>query len=416
MSDAEPVIDVRDVHRGFDVFARPLDMLLESLWGRQRHQTIWALKGISFTVDRGEVLGILGPNGAGKTTLLRVLAGTLVPTSGEARINGKASAILELGAGFHPDMSGRENIFLGALCLGARRAETQARLESVIAFSELGDWIDRPLRTYSTGMRARLAFSVAISLNPDVLIVDEALAVGDVRFQRKCYAEFEALKEQGRTIIFVTHAPHLVELICDRALYLRDGAIVAAGAPRDVAGRYLEDMFGGDAGALPAADDSGSEARRYGDGRARIVEVGILNSQGHATSQVTSGDSCTIFSRIRCETERIDDLMPGISITTREGVVLFAVNPLLERLDAIPLERGQVLEARVSIRLALAPGDYFATFGAWGLLADTHYDRRVDALHIKVSGEARLSQSLVNLEPEYRLTLLPEDEKKRRVT
>lgn len=400
----ETAIALRGISKVFRVYNSPSDLMWELLSGRPRHRNFAALTDVSFTVKRGEVVGLIGRNGAGKSTLLRIIAGTLEASSGELRVDGRISAILELGTGFNPDYTGRENIYLGGLCLGLTRQEIRAREAEIIAFSELEDFIDQPFKTYSSGMQARLTFSVAVSVDPDILIVDEALAVGDARFQRKCFRKFEEFRAAGCTILFVTHQTGVVEAICDRAIYMSAGKVVADGAPREVVGLYLKDMFGTKdepPAVAPQRQTEEGETLRYGTGEVSIINCGILDDTGRPAGVQISGKRYTIFCDVRCNVDEITDLNIGISITTKTGICLVAANSVRHRVAISPMRRGDLIRVTLDVDLNLGPGDYFVTFGAWGLFADKHYDRRVDALHLVVHGEPCLDLSLVNMRPQY---------------
>ena len=227
MSDT--AIRAASLGKVFRVWRHPSDILKEALTGRRHHSEFEALRDVSFDVARGSVVGIMGRNGAGKSTLLRIIAGTLDATSGRVSVAGRISAILELGTGFHPEYSGRENVFLGGLCLGLTRAEIAARLDEIVAFAELEEFIDRPFRTFSSGMQARLTFAVATAVDPDILIIDEALAVGDARFALKSFDRVRQFRRQGKSILLVSHNINQVVSICDRALLLEKGRILRTG-------------------------------------------------------------------------------------------------------------------------------------------------------------------------------------------
>lgn len=410
MSDTGGTVVIRaeQISKRFDIYARPSDLLTELLTRRPRHSEFWALRNVSFEVCAGEVLGIIGRNGAGKSTLLKILTGTLERTAGHLWVQGRLSSILELGTGFHPDFSGRENIYLNGLCLGMSRSEIDRKIDGIVAFSELTTFIEQPLKTYSTGMQARLAFSTAIAVDPDILVVDEALAVGDVRFQRKCFGRFEELRDRGKTILFVSHSADTIDTICDRVIYLADGQIRAHGPARVVTGLYLKETLGGGANSkthIRTPDDTNPQYR-YGTGEAEITEYAVLDSQGRPALILESGGDYTLLCKVQCHHPEIAGLNVGFNIQNVHGVRLFAINPILAGVRPPALKRGDVLEVRVAVKLWLAPGDYFMTFGAWAAGEPSHFDRRVDALQLRVVGDSRNSASLVNLQPEYSMEVV----------
>ena len=239
MSDrADVVVRVAHLSKMFRIYATPSDYLREFLLRRPRHKEFWALQDVSLEIRRGEVVGIIGRNGAGKSTLLRIIAGTLDKTSGEVSTRGKVAAILELGTGFHPAYTGRENVYMGGLCLGMSRAEIDRKLDWIIRFSGLAEVMDQPLRTYSSGMQSRLAFTIAISVEPDVLIIDEALATGDAFFVGQCLERISEICKSGTTVLFVSHSTFLVQRLCDRCIHIDKGRIVDQGDALDVTSRY----------------------------------------------------------------------------------------------------------------------------------------------------------------------------------
>ena len=241
---SEVAIAVSELSKCYQIYSQPRHRLMQMVTGGKRkyYREFWALKDVSFSANKGETIGIIGPNGSGKSTLLQIITGTLAPTEGDVDVKGKISALLELGAGFNPDFSGRENVYLNGAVLGFSREEVEAHFDAIVDFSGIGDFIDQPVKTYSSGMYVRLGFSVAVGVYPDVLIVDEALSVGDIRFQRKCHQKLDELRDNGTTILFVSHGPDTIIAHCNRAIYLKNGEVEEIGVPRQVVNKYVEDM------------------------------------------------------------------------------------------------------------------------------------------------------------------------------
>ena len=399
---------VRGLAKAFKVYDSPLHQFREFLAKRPLHSSFQALADVSFELWPGQVLGIIGPNGAGKSTLLRILAGTLEKTSGEVETRGRIAAILALGTGFHPDFTGRENIHLAGLCHGLSPGEVRQKLPWIKEFSGLGDFFDQPVRTYSSGMQARLFFSLAASVEADVLLVDEALSVGDARFQKKCTALMERLRDRGGAVILVSHDINMVVGLCDRCILLEQGRIAARGEPKQVAREYFRRVLGG--GQAPPRGDADpalpEQGERYGDGRARIVDFGLLDHQGRPTETVATGQACRLFARAALNQE-LKSVHFGFQIATVSGVELFATNTLrLAALEAYP--QGALVEAVLELRMWLAPGRYFITLGVWPQ-DGPHYDRLTDALTLNVVGdEFFYPDSVVNLQPRLSLARIEE--------
>lgn len=381
---------------------------LAGLMSRKESSEFRALDDIDLSIPKGQVFGIIGRNGAGKTTLLRIISGVLKPSSGSIEVEGRVAAILELGTGFHPERTGRENIIVGGMYMGFERAELEAKMDQIINFAEVGQFIDQPLKTYSMGMKSRLAFAIGTAVDSDILIVDEVLSVGDAKFERKCFAHFDRLRAAGKTILFVTHYNQMIEMVCDSAVYLKEGRIASVGNPKQVNARYMADLFGPEEAGVVLEEEldvEGAVSQRFGNGDAEIVEFGLYDTSGNRVARVKSGEAYQIRSKVRCNIERIEKINLGINILTKHGVSVFAINPITAGEKHVPLSRGEVVEAVCDVTLNLGGGDYFITFGAWSHESDTHYDRREDAVHFVVDDEGRgdLQNSLVNLLPDYRL-------------
>jgi ABC-type polysaccharide/polyol phosphate transport system ATPase subunit len=363
--DMNFAVRVRGLSKVFKIYDKPSDMLWEVISRRKRHREFLALDGIDFDVPQGGVVGIIGPNGAGKTTLLRVIAGTLDKTRGDVTVNGRVSAIMALGTGFNPDLSGRDNILVGGLCLGMNHAEVMAKADAIIAFSGLKDFIDQPLRTYSSGMWARLAFSVAASIDPDILIVDEALATGDAAFAAKSYARIKQLARSGATVLFVTHALDIIYDLCDTAMLLRQGRLVAIGEPREVGRLYEKDVIeaataidGGKVTFVMPGTDAAVDGESTG---ARIVGMEVVDGDGKVVTTMWQ-DLCYRF-RIRVvfdQTYRSATI--GFRITKPSGTVIYGFSTARRGFD-IPVTAGEMVTAEFEIPCLLAQGTYYVCAG-----------------------------------------------------
>lgn len=359
------MITVHRVSKLYRLYDRPSDRIVEavSLGRLQRHADFWALRDISLAVRKGETLGIVGPNGCGKSTLLQIICGVLEPTQGRVTTEGRVAALLELGAGFNPEFTGRENVYLNGEILGLSRVEVERALPEIQRFADIGEFLDRPVKTYSSGMYVRLAFSTAIHVQPDVLVVDEALAVGDAVFSNRCVRKFEEIKKRGVTVVFVSHDLGLVKLISDRAIFLLNGRIEAEGEPSDVINRYigvvLERQKAFDAGER-AGRPAVQYSYRHGDRLAEVVAVELMGKEGRPARVVESGDPVVVRVRSRFHAEQADPMV-GIMIRTRIGMDVFGTNTKLQKVSLGRCGPGDELEVEFHFHCWLSPQEYTLT-------------------------------------------------------
>lgn len=442
----ELALQVTDVGKCFHIYRRPLDrlhQLFRRRSGEKLYREFWALRHASFELERGGSLGIVGRNGSGKSTLLQIIAGTLLPSEGQVRISGRVAALLELGSGFNAEFTGRENVYMNASILGLSRSEIDSRFDEIARFAEIGDFIEQPVKTYSSGMMVRLAFAVASHVQANVLIVDEALAVGDEGFQRKCYGWLERFRENGGTLLFVTHDAQTVVRLCERALLLDHGAIIADGPGKAVVDTYQKLLYGtppqrqgllnalagvqgrvermsevgvgpgaaqDDRAAAGTADESampleepGVDERSgrgsyfdaellsppettYGTGEAEISEVATYDERGRRANVLVTGRPCELRYRVRFSAE-VTGVRFGMMVKTTDGVDVAGVSSVHmgERLArATP---GDAFEAKFSLRLNLAPGTYFLNCGVSAMRdgEEVYLHRRVDVAAVRVA-------------------------------
>ena len=435
---SDVVIEANDLSKAFPIYSKPHHRLMQMVipgnkrrWYREFH----ALKNVGFTIRRGETVGIVGQNGSGKSTLLQIVCGIITPTAGQITVRGRIAALLELGAGFNPEFTGRENVFLNAAVLGLARDEIDRRFDDITAFAGIGEFIDQPVKTYSSGMYVRLAFAVAINVDPDILIVDEALSVGDEAFQRKCFARIEAIKEKGATILFVSHSATAVVDLCDRAMLVDQGELLVCGEPKTVVSQYQRMLHALPASAsairqeIKAAREVFSEsnvrqppssglAQAHSDNQAYwddglvvassidyenrgaiISDVRIETIDGHRVNVLVSGEKYVCRYSVNFE-RKFSGVRCGMMIKTVTGAELGGTVSTLVQDALLAVEMGDSLDAKFSFRCLLARGVYFMNAGVLARTdqGEEFVDRRIDIGIFRVGPSKRPVTGFVDFE------------------
>jgi ABC-type polysaccharide/polyol phosphate transport system ATPase subunit len=371
---------VEGVAKQYRIYNRPSDRLKETLTrGRWKwHHEFWALRGLSFEIERGTTTGIIGPNGSGKSTLLQIIAGTLQPTSGTVWLDGRVAALLELGAGFNPEFTGLENVFMNAALLGFSRSQVQARLPDIERFAEIGDFIHQPVKTYSSGMYVRLAFAIAVNSDPEILIVDEALSVGDTIFQHRCVRRIREMQERGATILFVSHEPTLVRSLCSRAILLYRGESIADGPSVDVLNRYQRLIMARESeyehedatierNGEPLTINSIIDREpskpltyqyRHGNKAAEVLEVQLLDDRGQEVDLIESGDLVQLRFRYIFHND-IERPVCGFMIRTRHGINVYGTNTEQRGARLEPASAGDIFDSTFAFNCLLGQEHYF---------------------------------------------------------
>ena len=430
-------IQVKDLNKIYKLYDKPMDRLKESLGlsHKKRYKEHYALRGVSMDIRQGETVGIIGTNGSGKSTILKIITGVLNPTSGSVEVDGRISALLELGAGFNQEYNGIENIYLNGTMIGFSREEIDAKLDGILEFADIGDYVYQPVKTYSSGMFVRLAFAVAINIDPEILIVDEALSVGDVFFQAKCYHKFEEFKKMGKTILFVSHDLSSVSKYCDRVILLNKGEKLAEGSPKEMIDIYKQVLVGqyavaeeehgtnllddeeisakaaqkaanatprkvGDGhGADKQGETGGSEQRNdsagyedaaaetleYGTRQATITECYITDDKGMHTNAVLKGSRFSVHMKVAFH-EDLPAPIFACSIKNALGVEITGTNSMVEKSFLEPARAGAVMEAVFTQEMNLQGGEYLISLGLTGYEGDRFavYHRLYDVMNITV--------------------------------
>lgn len=358
----------------------------EWITGRPLHAKTWVLRDINFTINPGEAVGIVGVNGAGKSTLLKIITGTTQPTSGSVHSEGRVAALLELGMGFHPDFTGRQNVFMAGQLLGLRGDEIAACLPAIEAFAEIGDYIDRPVRTYSSGMQMRLAFSVATAVRPAVLIVDEALSVGDAYFQHKSFSKIREFREQGTTLLIVSHDRGAIQSLCDRAILLERGFVIKDGPPEEVMDFYNALIAERENATVQVKRlDDGRTQTTSGTGEARVEIIELRNENGEVVEYVNVGEQVRLQVQIRLHAD-LPELVFGYMIKDRLGQPVFGTNTHHLKVEMAQLKKDELLTLVFSFPANIGLGSYSVSTALH--VADTHlaanYEWRDQALMFNV--------------------------------
>lgn len=398
-------IKVEDVCKIYKLYERPSDRLRDALGlaGKKRYREHHALNHVSFEVQKGETVGIIGTNGSGKSTILKIITGVLNPTTGNVEIEGRISALLELGAGFNMEYSGIENVYLNGMMMGFSREEMDGRLEEILRFADIGDFVNQPCKTYSSGMFVRLAFAVAINIDPEILIVDEALSVGDVFFQAKCYKKFEDFKAQGKTIIFVSHDISSVAKYCDRVILLNKGDKLSEGNPKDTINLYKKvllkqsDNIGN--GKVLSQDSElqgqtelwksnyqlNPEVNEYGTGEAEIIDFAIVDEYGSYTNCIQKGTSFEIKSKVRFQTD-ISDPIFTYTFKTVQGTAVTGTNTMYEKAGIGMAKAGEIYVASFKQNMDLQGGEYLLSISCTGYVGGEFraYHRLYDVCGVTV--------------------------------
>lgn len=379
------VIQVSNLTKIYKLYNKPMDRLKESLGlsGKKKYREKYALNDVNFSVKRGETVGIIGTNGSGKSTILKIITNVLNPTRGSVTVNGRISALLELGAGFNGEYTGIENVYLNGTMIGFTREEIDAKLQDILDFADIGDYVYQPVKTYSSGMFVRLAFAVAINIDPEILIVDEALSVGDVFFQSKCYRKFEEFKEKGKTILFVSHDLSSIGKYCDRVVLLNQGVKMAEGDAKEMVNLYRrvlvnqvedqEDQAESDGEERPGENKKllkerlnlNPEVLEYGNGMAGIEDFAIYDNEGNITNTIEKGEQFTVKMKVTFK-DAVQEPIYAFTIKDLKGTELTGTNTMYENTPVKPRKQGETQRISFTQTMSLEAGEYMLCLGCTG--------------------------------------------------
>ena len=403
MEERKAVIQVKGLEKAYKLYDKPSDRLKEALGlsRKKKYKEHYALKGVDLEIYKGETVGIIGTNGSGKSTILKIITGVLNPTSGTVKVDGRISALLELGAGFNMEYNGIENIYLNGTMMGFSKKEIDAKMDDILSFADIGEYVNQPVKTYSSGMFVRLAFAVAINIDPEILIVDEALSVGDVFFQAKCYHKFEEFKAMGKTILFVSHDLSSIAKYCDRVVLLNQGTKLGEGAPKEMIDTYKQVLVGQyqlpesssegnlledeDIRKLASGQNVNPDLLEYGSKKAEIVEYYFTDDKGIRTSAVVKGSRFTIHMKVEIK-EDIQAPIFAFSFKNIKGTEITGTNTMFEKSFLEPVSAGDVKEITFEQEMNLQGGDYLLSLGVTGYEGDafTVYHRLYDVINLTV--------------------------------
>lgn len=396
---SEFAIQVKHLDKMYKLYNKPSDRLKEALGFKVPVREHYALRDVSFEVRRGETVGIIGTNGSGKSTILKIITGVLNPTGGEVTVDGRISALLELGAGFNMEYTGIENVYLNGTMMGFSKEEIDSRLQDILDFADIGDFVHQPVKAYSSGMFVRLAFAVAINIDPEILIVDEALSVGDVFFQAKCYRKFEEFKKMGRTILFVSHDLSSIARYCDRVVLLNKGVKLEEGSPKQMVDMYKQLLVGQDPTKQQVQEEKPKESwseefqvnpnmLEYGSKLAEITDFAVIDDKGRSTNTIEKGSSFQIRMKVVFH-EAIQEPIMAYTFKDIKGTEITGTNTMFEKMHIEYSDEGDTCTVTFTQKMFLQGGEYLLAFGCTGYKDGefTVFHRLYDACNITVVSE-----------------------------